>query len=152
MTKLVALFNRYRSVIAYLFWGVVTTVVNIVVFQFLSSGVHWNYQLANVIAWFLSVLVAYFTNKVWVFGSHYSTVKAFLKEFFWFYFYRGLTLIMDVIIMYVGISLLKFDSPLQQLIVKIIDNVIVVIANYIFSKWLIFHDNRDIVEHGRDED
>lgn len=152
MTKLVALFNRYRSIIAYLFWGVVTTVVNIVVFQFLSSGVHWNYQLANVIAWFLSVLVAYFTNKVWVFGSHYSTVKAFLKEFFWFYFYRGLTLIMDVIIMYVGISLLKFDSPLQQLIVKIIDNVIVVIANYIFSKWLIFHDNRDIVEHGKDED
>ncbi|KRM37836.1 GtrA family protein [Limosilactobacillus pontis] len=152
MTKLVALFNRYRSVIAYLFWGVVTTVVNIVVFQFLSSGVHWNYQLANVIAWFLSVLVAYFTNKVWVFGSHYSTVKAFLKEFFWFYFYRGLTLIMDVIIMYVGISLLKFNSPLQQLIVKIIDNVIVVIANYIFSKWLIFHDNRDIVEHGKDED
>lgn len=152
MTKLVALFNRYRSVIAYLFWGVVTTVVNIVVFQFLSSGVHWNYQLANVIAWYLSVLVAYFTNKVWVFGSHYSTVKAFLKEFFWFYFYRGLTLIMDVIIMYVGISLLKFDSPLQQLIVKIIDNVIVVIANYIFSKWLIFHDNRDIVEHGKDED
>lgn len=152
MTKLVALFNRYRSVIAYLFWGVVTTVVNIVVFQFLSSGVHWNYQLANVIAWFLSVLVAYFTNKVWVFGSHYSTVKAFLKEFFWFYFYRGLTLIMDIAIMYVGISLLKFDSPLQQLIVKIIDNVIVVIANYIFSKWLIFHDNRDIVEHGKDED
>lgn len=152
MTKLVALFNRYRSVIAYLFWGVVTTVVNIVVFQFLSSGVHWNYQLANVIAWFLSVLVAYFTNKVWVFGSHYSTVKAFLKEFFWFYFYRGLTLIMDVIIMYVGISLLKFDSPIQQLIVKIIDNVIVVIANYVFSKWLIFHGNRDIVEHNQDED
>ncbi|MFQ9706975.1 MAG: GtrA family protein [Limosilactobacillus pontis] len=152
MTKLIRLFNKYRSIIAYLFWGVVTTVVNIVVFQFLSSGIHWNYQLANVIAWFLSVLVAYFTNKVWVFGSHYSTVKAFLKEFFWFYFYRGLTLIMDVIIMYVGISLLKFDSPIQQLIVKIIDNVIVVIANYIFSKWLIFHDNRDIVEHGKNKE
>lgn len=152
MIKLIRLFNKYRSIIAYLFWGVVTTVVNIVVFQFLSSGIHWNYQLANVIAWFLSVLVAYFTNKVWVFGSHYSTVKAFLKEFFWFYFYRGLTLIMDVIIMYVGISLLKFDSPIQQLIVKIIDNVIVVIANYIFSKWLIFHDNRDIVEHGKNKE
>ena len=146
MTKLVALFNKYRSIIAYLFWGVVTTVVNIGVFQFLSSGIHWNYQLANVIAWFLSVLVAYFTNKVWVFGSHYSTVKAFVKEFFLFYFYRGLTLIMDVIIMYVGVTLMGFDSPIQQLIVKIVDNVVVVIANYIFSKWLIFHDNRDIAE------
>jgi putative flippase GtrA len=146
MTKLVALFNKYRSIIAYLFWGVVTTVVNIAVFQFLSSGAHWNYQLANVIAWFLSVLVAYFTNKVWVFGSHYSTVKAFVKEFILFYFYRGLTLIMDLIIMYVGVTLLGFDSPIQQLVVKIVDNVVVVIANYVFSKWLIFHDNRDIAE------
>ena len=145
------LWNKYKSVIAYLFWGVVTTIVNIGVFQWLSSGIHWNYQLANIIAWFVSVLVAYLTNKVWVFGSHYSTVKAFLKEFFWFYFYRGLTLIMDVIIMYVGVSLLKFDTPIQQLIVKIIDNVIVVVANYIFSKWLIFHDNRDIVNHSADE-
>lgn len=146
MNKLVALFKKYQSVIAYLFWGVVTTIVNIGVFQFLSSGVHWNYQVANVIAWFLSVLLAYFTNKVWVFGSHYTTVKAFIKEFFWFYFYRGLTLIMDIIIMYIGVSLLKFDSPMQQFIVKIIDNVVVVIANYVFSKWLIFHDNRDIAD------
>lgn len=144
MNKLIALFNKYRSVIAYLFWGVVTTIVNLAVFQFLSSGIHWNYQLANVLAWFLSVLVAYFTNKVWVFGSHYSTVRAFVKEFCWFYFYRGLTLVMDVAIMYVGVSLLKFDTPIQQFIVKIIDNVVVVIANYIFSKWLIFHDNRKI--------
>lgn len=145
MAKLIALIKKFRSIIAYLFWGVVTTIVNLGVFQFLSSGVHWNYQLANVIAWFLSVLVAYFTNKVWVFGSHYSTVKAFLKEFFWFYFYRALTLVMDVVIMYVGVTVLKYNSPIQQFIVKIIDNVVVVIANYIFSKWLIFHDNRKIV-------
>lgn len=145
MAKLWKLFKEYESVIAYLFWGVVTTIVNLAVFQFLSSGIHWNYQVANVIAWFLSVLVAYFTNKVWVFNSHYSTVKAFVKEFLSFYFYRGLTLIMDIIMMYIGVSLLKFDSPLQQFIVKVIDNIVVVIANYIFSKWLIFHDNRKII-------
>lgn len=52
---------------------------------------------------------------------------------------------MDVAIMYVGVTLLKYNSPIQQFIVKIIDNVVVVIANYIFSKWLIFHDNRKIV-------
>lgn len=147
MAKLWKLFKEYESVISYLFWGVVTTIVNLAVFQFLSSGVHWDYQVANVIAWFLSVLVAYFTNKVWVFNSHYSTVKAFVKEFLSFYFYRGLTLIMDVIMMYIGVSLLKFDSPMQQFIVKVIDNVVVVIANYVFSKWLIFHDNRKIIDH-----
>ena len=140
------LWVKYKSIIAYLFWGVVTTVVNLAVFQILSSGIHWNYQVANIIAWFLSVLVAYFTNKVWVFGSHDTTVSDFIVEFLRFYFYRGLTLVLDIIIMYVGVSLLGFNDPLQQFIVKFIDNVIVVIANYIFSKWLIFKDNRDIAD------
>ena len=127
------LWVKYKSIIAYLFWGVVTTVVNLAVFQILSSGIHWNYQVANIIAWFLSVLVAYFTNKVWVFGSHYTTVSDFIVEFLRFYFYRGLTLVLDIIIMYVGVSLLGFNDPLQQFIVKFIDNVIVVIANYILQ-------------------
>ena len=84
--------------------------------------------------------------KVWVFGSHYTTVSDFIVEIFRFFFYRGLTLFIDLIITYVGIKVLKFDTPLQQFIVKFIDNVIVVIANYIFSKWLIFKDNRDIAD------
>ena len=74
------LWSKYKSIIAYLFWGVVTTVVNLAVFQILSPGLHWNVEVATVIAWFASVLVAYFTNKVWVFGSHYTTVSDFLVE------------------------------------------------------------------------
>ena len=81
---------------------------------------------------------------MWVFGSHYTTVSDFLVEILRFFFYRGLTLVIDMVITYVGIQVLKFDTPLQQFIVKFIDNVIVVIANYIFSKWLIFKDNRGI--------
>lgn len=138
------LWNKYKSVTAYLFWGVVTTIVNIGVFQWLSSGIHWNYQLANIIAWFVSVLVAYLTNKVWVFGSHYTTFRAFIVEFIKFYFYRALTLLIDIVFMYVGVTLLGFDSAIQQLVVKILDNVVVVIANYIFSKWLIFKSNDKI--------
>lgn len=138
------LWSKYKSIIAYLFWGVVTTVVNLAVFQILSPDLHWNVEVATVIAWFASVLVAYFTNKVWVFRSHYTTVSDFLVEILRFFFYRGLTLVIDMVITYVGIQVLKFDTPLQQFIVKFIDNVIVVIANYIFSKWLIFKDNRGI--------
>lgn len=138
------LWEKYKSIIAYLFWGVVTTIVNLGVFQLLSPVLHWNVQAATVIAWFASVLVAYFTNKVWVFGSHYTTVSDFVVELLRFFFYRALTLVIDLIITYVGIQVLKFDSPLQQFIVKIIDNVVVVIANYVFSKWLIFRDNKDI--------
>ncbi len=138
------LWEKYKHIIAYLFWGVVTTVINLAVFQILSSGIHWNYQLANVIAWFVSVLVAYFTNKVWVFGSHYTTVSDFLVEMLRFFFYRALTLVIDIVITFIGISVLGFKDPMGQFIVKVIDNVIVIIANYVFSKWLIFKDNKQI--------
>lgn len=138
------LWEKYKHIIAYLFWGVVTTVINLAVFQILSSGIHWNYQLANVIAWFVSVLVAYFTNKVWVFCSHYTTVSDFLVEMLRFFFYRALTLVIDIVITFIGISVLGFKDPMGQFIVKVIDNVIVIIANYVFSKWLIFKDNKQI--------
>lgn len=138
------LWEKYKHIIAYLFWGVVTTVINLAVFQILSSGIHWNYQLANVIAWFVSVLVAYFTNKVWVFGSHYTTVSDFLVEMLRFFFYRALTLVIDIVITFIGISVLGFKDPMGHFIVKVIDNVIVIIANYVFSKWLIFKDNKQI--------
>ena len=139
------LWEKYKHIIAYLFWGVVTTVINLAVFQILSSGIHWNYQLANVIAWFVSVLVAYFTNKVWVFGSHYTTISDFLVELLLrFFFYRALTLVIDIVITFIGISVLGFKDPMGQFIVKVIDNVIVIIANYVFSKWLIFKDNKQI--------
>ena len=138
------LWEKYKHIIAYLFWGVVTTVINLAVFQILSSGIHWNYEVATVIAWFVSVLVAYFTNKVWVFGSHYTTISDFLVELLRFFFYRALTLVIDIVITFIGISVLGFKDPMGKFIVKVIDNVIVVIANYIFSKWLIFKDNKQI--------
>lgn len=138
------LWEKYKHIIAYLFWGVVTTVINLAVFQILSSGIHWNYEVATVIAWFVSVLVAYFTNKVWVFGSHYTTISDFLVELLRFFVYRALTLVIDIVITFIGISVLGFKDPMGQFIVKVIDNVIVIIANYVFSKWLIFKDNKQI--------
>ncbi|WP_288636381.1 GtrA family protein [Limosilactobacillus oris] len=138
------LWEKYKHIIAYLFWGVVTTVINLAVFQILSSGIHWNYEVATVIAWFVSVLVAYFTNKVWVFGSHYTTISDFLVELLRFFVYRALTLVIDIVITFIGISVLGFKDPMGKFIVKVIDNVIVIIANYVFSKWLIFKDNKQI--------
>ena len=90
------------------------------------------------------MLVAYFTNKVWVFGSHYTTVSDFIAELLRFFFYRALTLVIDMAITFIGISLLGFKDPVGQFVVKVIDNVIVVIANYVFSKWLIFKNNKKI--------
>ena len=93
-----------------------------------------NYQIANVLAWLASVIFAFITNKLWVFNSKSMAWRPFLWETLTFFFFRLLSLAVDQFIMFVGISLLS-GNPL---IVKIIDNVIVVILNYFFSKWIIF--------------
>ncbi|TLQ04801.1 GtrA family protein [Pediococcus stilesii] len=132
------LFNKYKPVLSYLFWGVITTLVNIVVFAILSKNLHLFYQTSNVIAWFASVLVAYISNKLWVFNSHTETGKELFAEAIRFFLMRTATLVLDIIIMFVGVSLLHGDD----IIVKIIDNIIVIISNYAFSKLVVFKDKK----------
>lgn len=132
MKWIIAKFKQYREVISYLFWGVVTTVVNIGIFALLHHFTSWNYQINNAIAWFISVVVAFYSNKAFVFKSQGSG-KA-VKEFFSFTLGRVATLLLEMIILGVGISLLHGN----QIIVKIIDNVVVVIVNYFWSKLVVF--------------
>lgn len=128
------LWNKYKDTIPYLFFGVLTTVVNIVGFWFFNYVVGINYQIANIIAYFLSVVFAYVTNKLWVFNSHTDTMKAFLLEMGSFFLFRGGSWVIDQGTMTIGVSLLHMND----LIVKFIANVVVVILNYIFSKFIIF--------------
>ncbi|MFC6323772.1 GtrA family protein [Companilactobacillus baiquanensis] len=128
------LWNKYKDTIPYLFFGVLTTIVNIVGFWFFNYVAGLNYQIANIIAYFLSVVFAYVTNKLWVFDSHTDTTKAFLLEMGSFFLFRGGSWVIDQGTMTIGVSLLHMND----LIVKFIANVVVVILNYIFSKFIIF--------------
>lgn len=139
MKKIIALYRKYEVVILYLFWGFWTTVINVGTFELLVNQFHVYFQTSTVIAWIVSVTFAFFTNKVWVFGSHYSTVKMFWRELFSFYWYRLLSLLMELVIVYIGIHILKGDP----LIVKLIDNVIIVIINYVFSKLFVFNKTKN---------
>ncbi|MBW4802623.1 GtrA family protein [Loigolactobacillus coryniformis] len=133
---IIQLIKKYRSVISYLVFGGLTTLLNIIVFALLNPVM--NYQVANIIAWFLSVLFAYITNKLWVFSSKTHGLAALVKEMSSFFFFRILSLIMDIFMMWLGISVLHANPVLT----KIVDNVVVVVANYFFSKWYIFKSNR----------
>lgn len=133
---IIQLIKKYRSVISYLVFGGLTTLINIVTFALLNPIM--NYQVANIIAWFLSVLFAYVTNKIWVFSSKTQGFMALIKEMGSFFIFRGLSLVMDIFMMWLGISVLHANPVLT----KIVDNVVVVIANYFFSKWYIFKPNK----------
>ncbi|CAH0418565.1 GtrA family protein [Periweissella ghanensis] len=137
MQAIKLIINKYSSQLLYLVFGVLTTIVNIAVFG-LGIKVGISTTVSNVLAWFLSVLVAYLTNRVWVFGSQATEISEKIREVVTFFYYRGLTLILDLAIIFVGVNLLHG----QPIIWKIIDNVVVIILNYVLSKVFIFKSNK----------
>ena len=141
MTKLKSLFLKYREQIAYLFFGGVTTLVNIAAYAVLSR-VGLSTGVANAIAWALSVLVAYVTNRRWVFDSH-SRGTAAAKELISFVACRVGTGLLDEAIMVLGVDRLgpvvaPNHMALWGLGVKVFSNILVIILNYVFSKAFIF--------------
>lgn len=128
------LLKKYKGIILYIIFGGFTTLINIVVYQFCSYSLGFSTIISNVLAWILSVLFAYVTNKKWVFESQNSSLKDLVTEITSFFGCRLATGIIDIIIMYVSVDLLGFNG----LIMKCLSNVFVIVANYVASKLVIF--------------
>ncbi len=131
-------YNKYREALLYLFFGGCTTLINIIVFNVLRY-IHVDFNVSNVVAWILAVLFAFVTNKLFVFESKVKSKKGVLKEASSFFGFRILSLIMDLAFMNITVLLLHFN----EFWMKILSNVIVIIANYIFSKVFIFKKKGD---------
>lgn len=125
------LIQKNKEVIMYLIFGVLTTLVNIVVYYILNDLLHIHYMVANVIAWIASVLFAYITNRKYVFESNGDSI---IQEFSKFVGARLSTGLMDMVVMWLLIDVLHTNSMLA----KIISNVLVVISNYVLSKLFVF--------------
>ena len=128
------LFPRYREPIAYLFWGGMTTLVNFAVY-FLCTGPLQIHDLAgNVLAWAAAVAFAFVVNKLWVFRSKSWARGRVFRELGQFVSARLLSGAMETGILWLFVDLLRFDDGP----VKIAASVLVVLFNYIISKWIIF--------------
>ena len=127
--------QRLKEIVLYLFFGVLTTLINIVSFYILNNLFGVYYLLANALAWLLSVTFAYFTNRRWVFESKDARI---VNEFAKFVSCRLFSGMCDMIIMFLGVDILGGSS----FITKLLTNVVVVVLNYIFSKRIIFKKER----------
>lgn len=131
-----------KEVVSYLFFGVMTTVVNLLVYNFFNKFV--DVMVSNVIAWVAAVVFAFVTNKLFVFESKSWSPKVLAKEIPSFTGARLLTLGIEEVGLLVMIKWLNFDELFTigpvggELVVKAFLAVIVVLLNYIFSKVLIF--------------
>lgn len=127
-------FMTTPEMISYIVFGVLTTVINIAVFQAANKGLNWSWQAANILAWILAVLFAFITNKLCVFKSKSFQATILLKEFAEFIGARLLSLGVDYACLWLLIDVCHWDG----LWAKIVDNVLVVIINYALSKLVIF--------------
>ena len=136
LEKIKNIYLKYKEVINYLIFGVFTTIVSlasyyILTYSLLDANNEFELQIANVISWVISVIFAYITNRKYVFKSSNENI---FKEITSFVGSRLITLFMDMLIMYVGVSVLGQDAK----IFKLISQVIVIIGNYLFSKIFVF--------------
>jgi len=118
----------------YLIFGGLTTLVNIVSYFALTRFCNFGTSLATVIAWLLSVVFAYLTNRKWVFESTTTGFSKISKEIAEFFGARLFSGFLDWGIMVLFVDVLG----LNDLIIKILSNVLVVIINYLFSNLFIF--------------
>lgn len=125
--------SRY-AILMYLVMGGITTVINIVSFWLCYSLMEINYSIATVIAWVLSVLFAYISNKLYVFESKNMSVNTLIREIVSFIGFRLLSLLMDLLVMYICVSIISINP----LVAKVLANIVVLVVNYAFSKWFIF--------------
>ena len=136
MNNIKELYLKYKEIINYLIFGVLTTVVSlatyyICVYTFLYPDNSLQLQVANIVSWIAGVTFAYITNRKFVFESEEQEK---LKEAGKFVTSRIATLLTDMLIMFIGVTILKLNDK----IIKLISQIIVIIANYLLSKMLVF--------------
>lgn len=132
--KLFDLYKKYKEIINYLIFGGLTTLISIITYALFAKVFHIDYLISNVLSWIIAVLFAYITNKIFVFESK---SKKNIKEITSFFFFRVVSLIMEMVILYIFVDMLHIDD----LVTKIIAQIIVIVSNYVFSKLFIFKKN-----------
>lgn len=140
MKKILNLYKKYEEIINYLIVGGLTTVVSLgsyylAVVTVLNPDNAFELQVANIFSWVCAVAFAYFTNRKFVFKSKNQNK---LKEITSFVSSRILTLLMDMAIMFVCVTLLKWNDKIAKLIVQ----VVVTVMNYVLSKLFVFKKNK----------
>ncbi|MEG0025700.1 MAG: GtrA family protein [Bacilli bacterium] len=127
-----------KEIINYLITGFLTVVVNLIIYYlctnfFLSHGNQLDIQISNVISWIGAVLFAYFANRIIVFKSK-TRGKLFFKELYSFFGARIFTLLVEMLLMYLFISLFLLNDFISKVIVQFV----VIVLNYVISKIIVF--------------
>ncbi|MCI5649746.1 MAG: GtrA family protein [Fusicatenibacter sp.] len=141
-------YEKYREMIIYIIFGVLTTAVNYAIYFTCTQNWRMNWSAATLIAWTGAVLFAYLTNRIWVFQSKASGTKAILTELIKFVTFRSVSLGIEWLILKILFDALHLntirvhDIAAGEITGKTIAQIIVILSNYLFSKKFVFSAQR----------
>ena len=144
MQKIKDMYLKYKEVINYLIFGVLTTIVSLVtkyllLFTILDASDALELQMAIIISWIIACLFAYITNRIFVFESKSKEV---VKEIMKFFTSRLATLGLEMLIMFIFVTALGLNSDIWVIIWTLVSQVLVIVGNYILSKLVVFRNRK----------
>ena len=134
MEKLKTLIVRHYDILVYLVFGVMTTVVNYIVYLPCYNLLGLSSSVSNLLAWVVAVAFAFVTNKPFVFRSHDWSAKTVVPELTRFIGTRLGSGGLETVILLLCVDWLGMDGNVW----KLITSVLVVVLNYVGSKLLVF--------------
>ena len=140
MQKIIELYKKYEEIVNYLIFGVLTTVVSLatkylLLFTILDAKNSIQLQIAVIVSWITACTFAYVTNRIWVFKSKSKNI---LKEAISFFAARLATLGLEMLIMFVFVTVLGLNSNLWVIVWTLVSQLLIIIGNYVLSKLLVF--------------
>jgi putative flippase GtrA len=132
MDKLV---RKYQEPIRYILFGICTTIVNIGIFFLFDTIWDIPYLMANAISIVVAVLFAFLVNKRYVFRTKSSNLSDTFREFLLFCSFRLISGLYDMVSMWLLVEHIEIGTTQA----KILTEVMIVILNYLFSKFVVFH-------------
>jgi len=134
MDKIRSLITKYWDILAYLIFGVLTTVVNYIVYLPAYNLLDLSAAVSNAIAWVVAVAFAFLTNKPFVFKSHDWSKETVIPELTKFVSCRVASGAMETVILLITVDVLGWNGNIWKLVTQ----VMVVVLNYVFSKLIVF--------------
>lgn len=133
MNKVFELIKKHFALVKYVFFGGLTTVINIISYYLCNEQFGLSNVISTIIAWVLAVAFAFVTNKLYVFDSKAWNKKA-IKEVVEFFTFRIVVGIIELGLMILLVDILKFNGTLM----KLVTNIVAIVLNYIASKFIVF--------------
>lgn len=132
--KLKSLFEKYRELISYVFFGGLTTVVSWGSYFVLNEVFHAHYLVSQIVSWILAVLFAFVTNKKYVFEDKVSGNKGIFVQLIQFGASRLFSLVVETLLLILMVDMVKMNENLAKIVVS----VVTVVLNYFTSKLFVF--------------